>query len=116
MTAGRELNGNQLHLRHLLLSPFLLKVLMLLVPRRLSLLSLRRNTDKPMMATGTARNSSKSTTNSLVCGMRAGRELHGIQLHVRHLLLSAFLLKVLLLLLTMFHLQHLLLSPSNESQ
>ena len=43
--------------------------------------------------------------------MRAGRELHGIQLHLRHLLLSAFLLKVLLLLLTMFHLQHLLLTP-----
>ena len=82
----------------------------LLLARLLNLLSLRRNTDKLMMAGGTPSNSSKTTTT--VRGMRAGRKLHGIQLHPRHLLLGAFLLKVPLLLLTMFHLRHLLQGPS----
>ena len=76
----------------------------------MNLLSLRRNTDKLMMAGGTPSNSSKTTTR--VRGMRAGRKLHGIQPHLRHLLLGAFLLKVPLLLLTMFHLRHLLQGPS----
>ena len=83
----------------------------------------RRSGDKLMITSGTPRNNSKNTTprrirgrSPSVRGVTTGRELHGIQLHVRHLLLSAFLLKVLLLLLTMFHVQHLLLSPSNEIQ
>ena len=75
----------------------------------------RRSGDKLMITGGTPRNNSKNTT-GITGGVTTGRELHGIQLHVRHLLLSAFLLKVLLLLLTMFHVQHLLLSPSNEIQ
>jgi len=82
----------------------------LLLARLLNLLSLRRNTEKLMMAADTPSNSSNTTTT--VRGMRAGRKLHGIQLHLRHLLLGAFLLKVPLLLLTMFHLRHLLQGPS----
>ena len=82
----------------------------LLLARLLNLLSLRRNTEKLMMAADTPRNSSKTTT--AVRGSGAGRKLHGIQLHPRHLLLGAFLLKVPLLLLTMFHLRHLLQGPS----
>ena len=82
----------------------------LLLARLLNLLSVRRNTEKLMMAADTPSNSSKTTTT--VRGSGAGRKLHGIQLHPRHLLLGAFLLKVPLLLLTMFHLRHLLQGPS----
>ena len=96
-----------------------------MLARLLTLLSLRRNADELLMASGTPRESSESISRirggTLQRGEGTGGKLHrellhlahlllSLLLHLWHLLLTPLLLKVLMLLVPLLHLRHLLVS------